>query len=285
MATTVLDSDDDIEKAANLLEIPVYRGSVDDVVNRIDQAVKLYYPEAEYIFRGLGDCPFLDAELVARALRSMDQTKSEAFLWHLAPDTWPVYGAREFPYSRSGWSKIVAGAVNDEREHVDAFFHKNRDKFKIVYHEPPANIYFRNYRLEIDWFEDLDLIEQIHKAIGLESSLKDVIHFLDEHPIVAIANKDRVEKTGPLTSYDYTMRRTWMKSMTGKPIVGWDDTIWNPPDDRSFPVFCGSGKCLIGYGKDGILYRKNGDRIGGDAYINCQCESGKYWKEAKRRLR
>ena len=280
VATTDKQEDNSIADICTSIDIPVFRGAVDDVVGRMNGALMQYIPDADLVFRGLGDCPFIEIELVNRAAQIIHSTESDAFLWHLSPDTWPVYGSREFPFSINGWKKIFNKATGEEREHIDEYYHNNREKFKIVYHEPPSTIYFRPYRLEIDWFEDLDLIDTIGKEIGMESTLSDVIKFLDENPQIASINKDRTEKTGPLTSYIYGLRRKWMRAMIGKPVTAWDNTVWQPPDPKATPIFCNSGKCLIGYGKSGILYTKSGDRIGGNAYKSCPCGAGKYWKAA-----
>ena len=283
VATTREKEDDQIERICIDNEIPVYRGSTNDVIERMDLAYKTHFPGAKFIFRALGDCPFLETSFVGHAAEVMSKTKKEAFLWHLAPDTWPVYGAREFPYSIDGWNRIVKGAKSTEdREHVDKYFHDNRNLFSVCYHEPPHTVYFRPYRLEIDWSEDLDLVEEINNDIGILSPLSDVIRHLDTRGDLVLKNRDRVEKTGPLTSYDYAKRRSWMKSMVGKPVVLWNGTFLSPPDG-GIPVFCSDGKCLIGYGKEGVLYTKEGHRVAGDAFLSCNCGSGKYWKDAKKR--
>lgn len=280
IATTNEPEDNPVEKFANEYGYPIYRGDTNDVVNRINEAVRSLVPDAAFVFRALGDCPFIDPTIVNRSVQVMFEHKSEAFLWQLAPDTWPVYGAREFPFSRQGWNKIMSFAKNTEREHSDSYFHKNRDKFEIVYHEPPSTTYFRNYRLEIDWQEDLQLVEKVAENIGMLSPTQDVIRFLDENSEIASINQQRVEITGPLTSYDYQLRRNWMRAMNGKPVVLWDGTVLHIPE-KSSPIFCNSGRCLLGYGKNGVLYKRDGDCISGDAFISCSCGTGRYWKKAR----
>ena len=283
IATTIEPSDDPIIEIGKELNIPVWRGPINDVVKRMDQAISAFMPDAQYVFRALGDCPFIETDFVARAIDVMARTKSEAFLWHLAPETWPVYGAREFPYSRSAWNKINNLAKGDEREHIDLYFHRNRSLFKIVYHQPPPFTYFRPYRLEIDWFEDYDLIKAIAEGVGMDAQLSDIIDFLDKNDEISRINRERVEKTGPMSSYAYSQRRAWMKAMNGKPVTSWTDTIWKPPGEDATPVFCSSGKCMVGYGDSGVLYTKAGDRISGNAFINCTCGAGKYWKQPRAR--
>lgn len=282
IATTNLEEDNEIEVIGKKINIPVFRGDPNDVIKRMNDAIKEYFPDAEFIFRALGDCPFIETRFVIRAAQVMRAQQTEAFQWALAPDTLPVYGSREFPFSRSGWERLVANSSGDEREHTDAYFHKNREKFKISYHEPPQSVYFRNYRLEIDWIEDLNMVRAIAKNINMDCSTDEIIRFLDRSPEISSINNMRVEKTGPLTSYEYSLRRKWMKYMNGQPIVSWDDTIWYPADEKATPVFCGSGTCLTGHGINGVLYTKGGDRIL-EGFIACNCGTGKYWKRPQTR--
>lgn len=277
VATSTDPRDDAIETALDGTGVPVFRGSLTDVLDRVNGAVDAFFPDADFVFRALGDCPFIETELVERAMFVLEKKNADAMLWHLAPDTWPLYGAREFPFSRKAWKTIVESAIGSQREHTDQYFHDNRTKFDVVYHEPPASVYFRNYRLEIDWQEDLDLVRVVSKELGMLRPLREVVRFLDTHPEIASINNTRIEKTGPLTTYDYGMRRKWMKAMQGQPVVNWDNTRWQIPD-KADPIFCNSGKCLLGYAQNGALYTKNDYIIHGKAYIPCPCGSGRYWK-------
>ncbi len=282
IATTKNKEDNRIEKIGNDLNIPVFRGSENDVVKRVNDAVMKYMPNAEFVFRALGDCPFLDTNLIKYAAQLMMTSNSDAFVWHLAPDVFPVYGAREFPLSRHGWNLIVDNAMGDEREHSDLYFHRNRDLYKILYHEPPSQTLFRKYRLEVDWPEDLELIENIAKFVGMEKSLVEIIKFLDNNFKVANLNRQRVEITGPDASYDYTQKRAWMRAMRGVNICSWSGEWIKAPSKKSVPVFCQSGTCFLGYGESGVLYR-NKDRIVGRSFISCNCGSGLMWKDPKPR--
>ena len=166
--------------------------------------------------------------------------------------------------------------MSAKREHVDLFFHEHRDQFKIAYHEPPPNAYFRNYRLEVDWQEDLDMIRGLAKHASMLSPTKTIVATLDRHHEVARLNRERVERTGP-SCYTYAEQRAWAEEMRGKPIVGWDGTVWLPPDERAEPVHCNSGQCLLGYAYNGTLYTRAGDQIRGDALMGCACGAKKRW--------
>lgn len=252
-----------------------YAGSKDDVVTRIDSAIRQFTPDAKYVLRALGDCPFMATDIIEHAVYIMNKYKTEAFAWASAPFVWPVYGAREFPYSRDGWNRINAQSTN--REHPDMAFHNNRSRFRISYHEIPPSTYYRSYRLEVDWQEDLDLIRAISSGPGMLAPTLDVVRFLDNNPGIASINRSRVERTGP-SCYDYKTQRAWYDSMAGKPIIRWDGDMWRPPSRcKTTPVFCDSGLHLLGFADNkGTLYTPNA-WITGDAYLQCECSVGKRW--------
>jgi spore coat polysaccharide biosynthesis protein SpsF len=273
IATTTDKEDDAFLEIGRSLCVPVFRGSRDDVVGRIEGARAQYIPKCDFVLRALGDCPFIATELVERAVRVMDMRRAEAFVWYLAPYCWPVYGAREFPYYVSGWKRIVEHA--QEREHVDNFFHQNRGLFDVVYHAHPQNVYFRPYRLEVDWEEDLEMVREVANGVGMMASLTQVIKFLDENRDVSLINQQRVERTGPTTSFEYETHRTWVDLMQGQPVVGWDDKVWEPPSSRAVPIFCQSGH-LLGYSHNNVVYTKNAV-IKGEAILKCDCGSDRVW--------
>lgn len=280
LATTEHVADDPLEEVARKADVPCYRGSVEDVIGRMEKARMMYAPRAEYVLRALGDCPFMSAELVNRATTVMDRREGEAFQWHLAPNCHPVYGAREFPYHIDAWRRIVRNS--GQREHVDMYFHEHRDTFNIVYHETPPAVYFREYRLEVDWAEDLAMVRAVAEEQGMLAPLDHIIGCLDTHPEIAGINRHRTEITGLSVSYNYQTQRDWMRVMEGKPVVCWNDLLWLPPSDKATPVFCQSGQCLLGFALNGVLYTKNA-RIRGEAHIQCSCGSGKFWHEPKGR--
>jgi len=270
LATTKSTKDDVLAHLGTEIGIPVFRGSEDDVIGRVEGAVQAFYPQARYVMRGLGDCPFHATEIVERACRVMSKYDADGFVWSLRPHTWPVYGTREFPFSRRGWGIIVERAI--VREHIDVYFHEHRHDFSVVYHEPPPAVYFRPYRLEVDWPEDLELIRKVAEGVGMLAPLLDILAFLDQHQDIAELNRERVERTGPST-YNYEVKRAWMKAMRGQAIVGWDNKVWDVPSKEALPVFCSSGQCLLGLGDKGTLYMKDA-RITGDAWIDCKCGPG-----------
>lgn len=279
VATSDRPEDDEIARWCERSSVLVVRGPLEDVLGRILWAGKRYGEGRPFWLRGLVDCPFPEPKFIRRAVDVMSRLGKSMFLWALPPFTWPVYGAREFPLHASLWRGAEAVARGDEREHPDLFFHRNRVHIDTVYHEPPPHAYFRPYRLEVDWPEDLELLREIWRFFRRWPSLAEVLSFLDEHPEVAGINQGRPERTGPYTSYGPEERKAWSKDLDGKPIVLWDDRVWQPRGRDGRPIFCNGGCCLVGYYREGWLFLPSGVEVRGQARLPCPCGSGRHWRE------
>lgn len=280
IATTALAEDNAIELLAYDIGVACYRGSTSNVVERMDYAYKRFFPEARYIQRGFGDCPFMAAELIDRSLIVMDRYHKDTFAWALEPSVIPVYGSYNFPYGRDAWERVVAEATTPRyQEHVDLYFFEHRDQFDTAYHEPPPSVYLRSYRLEVDYPQDMELVRKIAQEAGMLATVPAIIRYLDANNDIAQLNAECVERTGP-SRLSYQVKRDWMRAMRGRPIVGWDNNLWSPPGGNSKPVFCSSGKCFIGHARNGILYTRSAT-IEGEARIDCACGSGLHWKAPK----
>lgn len=258
VATTTDSSDNELTNVLQADGFRVIRGSVDDVVGRMQKAVESQLqPKPEFVFRALADCPFLHTDFVIYAAEAMAKGNFEAFVYYLNPECWPIYSTREFPYSTTGWNKIVENSRI--REHPDVYFHQNRRRFRVLYHQAPPNWAFRPYRLEVDWPEDLELVRAIADGVGVLESLPNIIKFLDLNPDIAKINADRQERTGPLSlnTYSNGQRREWLMAMVGKPFRTWTGRTVKPPDQNATPVFCTCGHSL-GWGHQGQLYLTGG---------------------------
>lgn len=258
IATTNDSTDNELTNVLQAEGFRVVRGSTDDVIDRMQKAVESQLqPKPDFVFRALADCPFLHTDFVSYAADAMAKGNFEAFVYYLNPECWPIYSTREFPYSIEGWNKIVEHSK--VREHPDVYFHTNRRRFRVLYHQAPPNWAFRPYRLEVDWPEDLELVRAVADGIGILSALPDVIKFLDANPDIARINADRQERTGPLSlnTYSNGQRRDWLVAMMGKNFQTWTGRTVRPPDRTATPIFCTCGHSL-GWGYQGQLYLTDG---------------------------
>lgn len=79
-------------------------------------------------------------------------------------------------------------------EHLGIYFANNPDIFKINRVELPPHL-VRNYRLTLDWQEDLDMFNQLYKRLAelnLSDKLFNIFYILDRYPEIPAINKHLV---------------------------------------------------------------------------------------------
>lgn len=285
VAITYHHLDDQIEMFAHGLGYPVVRHQAGDLVGTVKKAMDLY-PEEKFVQRVLGDCPFLEISLVERAIEVLSITGKEVFLWYQAPHLWPVYGAREFPYRRSAWEKIIeCAAGTEELEHPDLYFNRHRDQFEIVYHHPPADVYYRHpqrMRLEVDYEADIEMLQYVGRAVGMLAPLRQVVQYLDKADKVRAINASCVEKTGPAISYGYREQRQWAALMADQSFYTWDNRWIEPLNKKSaVPVFCLCGAKLGDSAND--YFYPSASMVVGVGVIRCPaCGTPRVWSHSRR---
>jgi len=191
IATSVNSNDDEIEKLCKKIELKCFRGSEDDVLGRVYEAIKDC--NADIIVQCGADCPFYDPELIDLLVNIMkwggyDYTANDMKL------TFPEgIDAHVIKYKAL---EISAKEATDlkEREDTPRFIWNNPDRFRIFNLEAvPGSILNRpDIRLTVDYEGDLQLTRKIYETLYKENprfSTFDLIRFLDKHPDWISINK------------------------------------------------------------------------------------------------
>jgi spore coat polysaccharide biosynthesis protein SpsF len=207
VATSVDSSDDPIERVCHVIDVSCYRGSLDNVVRRMHGALIAHAPDADYVFRGLGDMLLFDTGLLDWRFDLLARRGADV-LWCGQPDDpMPVYGSRESPWSRKAWGAITKRSTGEDLEHAGQWLYSHLPEFRVLYTEMLQDEYYRPYRFELDTPQDLEFFRQVFGALysgpGTPSTL-DVLRWLEQHPDVARLNIDVREKT--LTRVDWRER-------------------------------------------------------------------------------
>jgi len=115
LATSRDVSDDPVARHAGEFGIPVYRGSLDDVLERFHEVAQVFRPEK--IVRITGDCPLVDPELIDRSIEKFDEG-----IWDMAGNVYPPTfpdGLDVEVFSFDVLERAACSALKDsEREHV-----------------------------------------------------------------------------------------------------------------------------------------------------------------------
>ncbi len=195
VATSLNPSDDPVEDFCITHNIPVFRGSETDVLERfMGAATKL---EATAVVRLTGDCPLLDPDVIDQVVATYRKGEWDYVtntLTYTYPDGLDV---EAFSFDALKTSAESAKLLS-EREHVTPFIrHSGRFRLKNV--EAPHQR-GKGLRWTVDDAADLELVREFYNRL---SSLKgplfrweDVMDLLDKSPQLKEFNASTASNTG-----------------------------------------------------------------------------------------
>jgi len=196
VATSTDESDDAISSWGQEAGIPVYRGSLQDVLDRYYQAAKLFHADA--VVRITADCPALDPSIV-------DEVVS-GFL----AGNYDFYGlGGEFPdgldctvFAFSALERAWKEAkLDSEREHVGPYIENHPELFRNG-----AFYKFKglgHHRWTLDEPRDYAFLQEIFSRLfqeGRQFSSGDVLELLEKEPELLGINNTIIRNEGYLKS-------------------------------------------------------------------------------------
>ncbi len=211
VATTTHEQDNPITQECKKLNIPVFRGSSEDVLDRYYQAAKKY--SIDTVVRITSDCPLIDPEIIdmvvnrfidADSLRSARRA-SALPQQAVAADSATrgtcdyctnVMSMKERTFPRGLDVEVIAFNTLEKiafeitepefREHVTVFIRENPEKFRVLSVKNKED--FSHYRWTVDRDEELTFVRSVYSHLGSEGDFTwhDVLSFLSEHPELSI---------------------------------------------------------------------------------------------------
>ncbi len=199
VATTTNTNDDPVEALAHKLGIECSRGGELDVLGRVLGAAQLV--GADIIVEAMADSPFIDPALVDRGIKEFF-THDIDYAANCMKDTYAVgFEVQVFP------TKVlaeVASATDDivDRTHVTYYIYQHPEKYRVYNWEAPSDLTEPRFRMTLDEESDYRAICAVASALLPEYpnfTVKDVTHYLREHPeVVAINNNVRQKEAHEL---------------------------------------------------------------------------------------
>ena len=151
LATSDDKSDDILERYVSRTHgIPVFRGGLENVAQRFQDCL-CQFP-CKWFVRISGDSPFIDPKLVSLMLGAA--TESDDLVSNVVERTFPKGQSVEVVRSEVFRSMSIESFDSYEREHVTAYFYRNRERYRIrsvTARGGPV----RGRGLAIDTYEDL----------------------------------------------------------------------------------------------------------------------------------
>lgn len=194
VATTDRDTDDPVEKLARAKGADCFRGSEEDVLDRVLKAARKY--EADLIVETTADCPLIDPVECDKVVR-LYRSGGLDYAGNCTPHTYPR-GMDTQVFSRKTLED-VARRTNDpvDHEHVSYYIYQHPEFYRLGCVTPPAELERPELRLTVDTPEDFALVSRILEGLshrGSEFSLAEVIHYLDAYPKLKDINRHVQQK-------------------------------------------------------------------------------------------
>jgi len=189
VATTTDPSDDAIEATCTRIGVDCYRGSMDDVLDRVLRAAQAF--GAEIIVEITGDCPLTDPVIVDQVVKFFLENKYD-YVSNALQLTYPLgIAVGVFPVKVL---EEVSRLTQDpaDREHVSLYIYEHPEKYVIHNIEGGLPDKCRDYRLTVDTPEDFALICAIFEALYPDKpafDLGDMLAFLDSNPALLELNR------------------------------------------------------------------------------------------------
>ncbi|WP_373532723.1 cytidylyltransferase domain-containing protein [Vampirovibrio sp.] len=187
VATTVNASDDPVAALCQTLEIPVFRGSENDVLGRYYGAA--LQAKAQTVVRVTADCPLIDPTVIDEIIQHFQAAnfqpdqKALDYASNTLTRTFPRgLDAEVFSFSALEMAHREATEAL-HREHVTPFFYQQPERFRLSAIEAPTN--HSQHRWTVDTPEDFELIQRILEALYPRNpnfTTQDVLALLAQHP-------------------------------------------------------------------------------------------------------
>ena len=182
VATTTEPEDKVITELAERVGVKWFRGSSEDVLDRVLQAAKAY--KADIIVEMTGDNPLLDPELVDEAI-SLYLKGNYDYVSNAIKETYPD-GLNVQVFSVKVLDE-VARITNDpaDRENVSLYIYEHPEKYWLYNMGAPPEYHHPEYRWTVDTEEDFRFVKAIYENLYYKKpdfSLADIMQLLKEKP-------------------------------------------------------------------------------------------------------
>jgi spore coat polysaccharide biosynthesis protein SpsF len=198
VATSADPSDDELAQVLADADVDVFRGPLDDVLQRFVLAAAPRAPD--WVVRLTADCPLADPEVIDRVIRDVTASGTDYgsnALRHTFPN------GLETEVVRYSLLKAldVAPRTSAEREHVTYAIYRNPGEYPL--HSVENDIDLSHHRWTVDEPRDFTLVETVYDALYADNpqfGMSDVLAFLAKHPEVQALNADIARNAGLATS-------------------------------------------------------------------------------------
>tara|TARA_Y100001970_G_scaffold292838_1_gene436086 strand:- start:2647 stop:3393 length:747 start_codon:yes stop_codon:yes gene_type:complete len=191
VATTTNPNDQKIVQFCKKNRIKFFRGSEDNVMERVMKAGK--YFNIDIVVGITGDCPLLDHNLISLCLNTYLNNKAD-YVSNANLRSYPD-GMDVQVYSINSLKKSYRMTNSKEdREHVTLHIRKNPKIFNIINIVAPNSLFYPKLGLTLDYYRDYILIKKIiehfNKIKNTYFTCEDIINLYEKNNMFFNVNKN-----------------------------------------------------------------------------------------------
>lgn len=193
VATTISSKDDEIVEFCESIGVKYYRGSENDVLQRVTDLVQNF--KADIHVECFGDSPLTDPQIIDEFIGYLLKHSEVDFVSNSIETTYPP-GAEVLAYR----SKVLVDANSKTdasdplREHVSLHIYNRTESYNVVNLSAPDIYHFPDLYFEVDTEQDFivmnSIIISLSKLYGIGFPLITIIDFLKQHPEIVKLNQD-----------------------------------------------------------------------------------------------
>lgn len=194
IATTADPSCQPIEDLAKRLGVGCFRGSEDDVLDRVLRSAQS--AQADLIVELTGDCPLMDPDLVSEVIREF-RSRDVDYCANVLQRTHPRgMDVQVFP------TKVLARVAEltnnpSDREHVSIYIYTHPEQFRLHNVTSSLSAEEADLRLTVDTPDDFKLVSEIFQRLypaNPRFRLADILKLMREHPELRAINSHVKQK-------------------------------------------------------------------------------------------
>jgi spore coat polysaccharide biosynthesis protein SpsF len=195
LATSTATGDDALEEWASSEDVACFRGSEDDVLERVVGAQQSM--NSDIVVEVTGDCILLDPGLIDMAVATFHANDCDV-VTNVRMPGYPL-GA-DFQVFPLTLLEEVERTIHDPavREHVSLYFYENPDRYTIFQLMPPPRWRWPELRLQLDYAEDLAFICAVYDGLephyGDRFGLEEIMQLVRREPALPAINLHCDEK-------------------------------------------------------------------------------------------
>ena len=161
LATSEEESDGKLAAAVEKAGFSVFRGSLNDVLDRFYTVAKKY--RADFVVRLTGDCPLIDHDLVDRLIADIEDGEFD-YISNIDPPTFPDGLDCEVVTMEALTRAFNESELKSDREHVTPYIRKDGNGFRMK--NVLSAVDLSDHRWTVDYPDDLDRIRKMVSLLG-----------------------------------------------------------------------------------------------------------------------